>query len=180
MTASYRVRAGGAWIDVPVADLEGEALVVANVAALVVPDPGAGSVLLQRRDKEGEVVRGRLELPSGRWRAGETVEDALRREVAEETGLAVVEVLGPAPVTVRADPERPFQLLRPAAVTVGVGGAYPALHLAFVCVAPGDPVPRTGESAEPRWYSKDEVRALLGEPERFTGPALGILTTWLA
>jgi 8-oxo-dGTP diphosphatase len=179
MTARYRVRAGDDWIDVPVADMGGEALVVTNVAALAVPDRAADHVLLQRRDKAGEVVRGRLEIPSGRWRAGETAEQALRRELAEETGLEIVDVLGPSPRTVRADPERPFHVLEPAVVTVGVAGAYPALHLAFVCVAAGEPRAQPGETADPRWYRVAEVRRLLGEPSRFTGPALGVLSSWL-
>jgi 8-oxo-dGTP pyrophosphatase MutT (NUDIX family) len=179
VTAYYRVRAGGSWIEVPVASLGGEALVVTNVAALTVPDRSAEMVLLQRRDKEGEVVRGRLEVPSGRWRAGETAEQALRREVAEETGLEVLEVLGSDPRTVRADPERPFHILEPAAVTVGVAGAYPALHLAFLCVAPGNPLGRPGETADPRWCPLAEVHDLLAEPGNFTGATLGILIAWL-
>jgi 8-oxo-dGTP pyrophosphatase MutT (NUDIX family) len=179
MTARYRVRSGGEWIDVPVADLGGEALVVPNVAALVVPDRRAESVLLQRRDKEGEVVRGRLELPSGRWRAGETVEQAVRREVAEETGLEIVEILGPPAKTVCVERERPYQILEPAVVTVGVGGAYPALHLTYLCIAPGDPVARAGETRDPRWYGLAEVRRLLEEPALFTGPTYAVLTAWL-
>jgi 8-oxo-dGTP diphosphatase len=179
VTASHPVSAGGGWIDMPVADLGGEALVVAGVAALVVPDRDAGMILLQRRDKAGEMVRGRFEVPSGRWRAGETAEEALRREVREETGLSIVELLGSPPAVVHADPERPFQVLDPAVVTVGVAGAYPALHLAFLCVAPGEPVARPGETADPGWYRLDEVREMLEEPSRFTGPTLGILTRWL-
>ncbi len=180
MSAHHRVRVDGGWIEMPVAELAGEALVVPNVAALVVPDRDATAVLLQRRDKPGEAVRGRLELPGGRWRAGEAAETALRREVSEETGLIVQEVLGRPSDTVRADPERPFQVVRPVAVTVGVDGAYPALHLAFLCVASGTPVGQDGETRDPRWYDLDELRRLLDEPSRFTGPALGILKEWLA
>ena len=78
----------------------------------------------------------------------------------------------------KADPERPFHVLEPAVVTVGVAGAYPVLHLTFVCVAPGDPVGRPGETANPRWYPLGEVGALLRDsPSRFTGPTLAILTS---
>lgn len=179
MTAHHRVWAGDGWVDLPVAELSGEALVVPNVAAVVVPDEDRGEVLLQRRDKPGEVVRGRFEVPSGRWRAGETAEEALRREVLEETGLEVEAVLAPPARRVHADPSRPFEVVEPLAVTVGVAGAYPALHVAFVCVARGRPVARPGESADPRWYPVDEVRSLLEDPARFTGPALAILTAFL-
>ena len=44
-------------------------------------------ILLQRRDKPGEVVRGRWEVPGGRWRAGERPDVAVAREVEEETGV---------------------------------------------------------------------------------------------
>ncbi len=175
----HRVRADGEWVEVPVAEMSGEALVVPNVAAIVVPDRDCRAVLLQRRDKPGETVRGRLEIPMGRWRAGETADSALRREVTEETGLNVTEILSSAPQEVRADPERPFHLLDPAAVSVGVGGAYPALNLAFVCVAPGEPRPQPGETIDPRWVGLDELRRLMETPESFTGPTLAILTRWL-
>ena len=179
MTAHHRVWVGDGWVDLPVAELAGEALVVPNVAGVVVPDEACASVLLQRRDKPGEVVRGRFEVPSGRWRAGETAEEAVRREVLEETGLEVEAVLAPPARRVHADPSRPFEVIEPLAVTVGVAGAYPALHLAFVCVARGRPLARPGESADPRWYPVDEVRSLLEDPARFTGPALAILTAFL-
>ncbi len=51
------------------------------------------AMLLQRRDKVGEPVRGKLELPGGRWRAGEPPEVAVAREVKEETGLDISELL---------------------------------------------------------------------------------------
>ena len=46
-----------------------------------------GELLLVQRGTEPE--RGRWSLPGGRVEAGETVADALRREVREETGLVV-------------------------------------------------------------------------------------------
>ena len=179
MTAHHRVWVGDGWVDLPVAELAGEALVVPNVAGVVVPDEACASVLLQRRDKPGEVVRGRFEVPSGRWRAGETAEEAVRREVLEETGLEVEAVLAPPVRRVHADPSRPFEVIEPLAVTVGVGGAYPALHLAFVCVARGRPLARPGETADPRWCPVEEIRRLLEDPSRFTGPTLAILTAFL-
>jgi len=173
-----RVWWDGAWLEAPVAGMGGEALVVPNIAALVLPAEGASVLLLQRRDKP-EVARGLLEIPTGRWRAGETPFQALSREVAEETGLRVLSMVGEGR-RFEAHPGRPVFATEPAAVVVGASGAYPALLVAFTCVAPGEPRPLPGETAEPRWCPFDEVRALLAVPGRFTGVAHAVLSAWLA
>jgi 8-oxo-dGTP diphosphatase len=49
---------------------------------------GSGRVLLLRR-APGEFLQGFLDLPSGQVERGETIQRALSREVAEETGLQV-------------------------------------------------------------------------------------------
>ena len=176
---THPVLVDGRWVHLPVAAMGGEALVVPNVAALVHPPGSPDSILLQRRDKPGEAVRGRLEIPMGRWRAGETPSEAVVREVEEETGLRVIEVAA-AGGRHEAAPNRPFLSVTPLAVTIGVEGAYPALHLAFACVAEGDPRPAPGETSEPGWYQTAEVRRMIEAPERFTGPALAILASVLA
>lgn len=167
----------GRWIQAPVAAMGGEALVVPNIAALVLR-AGTGELLLQRRDKD-EVVRGLLEIPTGRWRAGETPEEALRREVAEETGLTVGAVAGEGR-RLEVQPGRPVFALQPAAVAVGAAGAYPALLVAFTCTAEGEPRPRPGETTDPRWYSLERVREMMERPEQFTGVCYAVLSGWLS
>jgi 8-oxo-dGTP diphosphatase len=176
--SGHKVWDGDGWREVAVADLGGEPLVVANVAALVFPDDARNSLVLQRRDRPGEPVRGLLELPSGRWRAGETPEEAVAREVEEETGLIVRSVEASAR-RYEAHTRRPFMAVEPLVVTVGVGGAYPALHLTFACIAEGEPRARPGETADPRWYSIEAVRSELENPRGFTGPAFAVLNEWL-
>jgi 8-oxo-dGTP pyrophosphatase MutT (NUDIX family) len=155
-----------------------EALVVPAVAGIVLEAPRRDRLLLQRRDKPGEATRGLLEIPTGRWRAGEDLTAALAREVAEETGLVVTAVVD-AVRRVETRPQWPNQLLAPTAVAVGVEGAYPALVLAFVCLAEGQPRREAGWTADPRWVPLPEVEALLADPSAFTTPTYGILTAWL-
>ncbi|MFJ6010811.1 NUDIX hydrolase [Streptomyces sp. NPDC092952] len=69
------------------ADADG---ITKHVVGAVVPD-GEGRVLLLHRAAD-DYLGGLWELPSGGVDADETLTEALRREVAEETGLAVTEV----------------------------------------------------------------------------------------
>ncbi len=179
MTAGrHPVKVGDEWVEVPVAVMGNESLVVPVVAALVFADDARDRILVQRRDKR-DAVRGRWEIPMGRWRAGESPGEALTREVEEETGLRVTGVDAPA-VRHEAAPGRPFLALQPLTVTIGVEGAYPALHLCFSCVAEGEPRALPGETADPKWVAVADLAGMLEDPEAFTGPALAILTTWLA
>ena len=57
-------------------------------AAFIVND--AGELLVVRRAKEP--ARGTLDLPGGFCDMGETVEEGMRREIAEETGLTVGDI----------------------------------------------------------------------------------------
>ena len=50
----------------------------------------------------------------------------------------------------------------------------------FVCVARGEPRALPAETADPRWYSPEEVRALLRDaPQEFTPVAYAALAGWL-
>ena len=70
-----RVREGGS--DRPVTDVA--------VGVLLLPD---GAFLLTSRP-EGKVYAGYWEFPGGKLEAGETVEQALRRELHEELGITI-------------------------------------------------------------------------------------------
>ena len=163
----YPVWDGQTWIDLPVAESGGEAVVVPNVAGIVYRGDERAEMLLQRRDKPFEAVRGRLEIPGGRWRAGEAPDAALAREVLEEAGVMLTSV-GGAIVRIRLEPQVAFSVARPLAVVNGMEGAYPALHVLFECHGEGEPRPMTGETADPRWWPVDEVRAhLAADPSDF-------------
>ncbi|MCU1673266.1 MAG: diphosphatase [Frankiales bacterium] len=104
---------------------------------------------------------GRFSTLAGFVEPGESAEQAVVREVAEETGLAVREVV------YRGSQPWPF----PASLMLG-----------FRAVCDGDavPHPRDGELEDARWFTKDELRsakgALLPTPVSI---AWRLITDWL-
>jgi len=174
MTIDYPVWTGEEWVKLAIPSMDGEGLVIANVAAVVYSEDRT-QVLLQRRDKSGEAVRGRIEVPGGRWRAGESAEDAVRREVFEETGVSVTEMLTgshrhgfAAGIAVEAS--------RPSTVIAGLEGAYPALLVAFECIGSGLPRPLAGETAGPAWWDLVDAREhLINDLDDFVWQAAAIL-----
>ncbi|MEA2002677.1 MAG: NUDIX domain-containing protein [Actinomycetota bacterium] len=176
---TYPVWVSGGWIEVPVPDMDGEALVVPNVAAIVVAD-GGRVMLLQRRDKPGEPVRGKLEVPGGRWRAGEAPDAAVAREIFEEAGITLVTPVDGVQYLETGE-NRAYAVARPVAVINGLDGAYPSLHVLFECVGEGDPRPQPGETADPRWWPVAEVEKLLAEqPEEFVDQTRTMLTAYFS
>ncbi len=179
MTADHPVWTGAEWTQLPVPTSGGESVVVPNVNAVVFDGPQRHRVLLQRRDKPGEVVRGRLEVPGGRWRAGEPPDVAIAREVFEETGVALTAVAAGVE-HLRHAAHIATSAARPAVVVVGTDGTYPSLHVVFECYGEGEPRPVPGETADPRWWYVDDVRSLLVvEPEAFVWQAAAILRATL-
>ncbi len=175
MSVGYPVWTGREWIELPVPVSGGEAVVVANVNAIVYDGLERRRVLLQRRDRPGEAVRGRLEVPGGRWRAGERPDVAIAREVEEETGIRLTAVAAASQFDLH-EPHVATATARPAVVVVGIEGAYPSLHVVFECYGEGTPRPVPDEVADPRWWRVEDVRRLLADhPAEFVWHAAAIL-----
>lgn len=176
---TYSVWVDEQWLEVSIPEMSGEALVVPNVAAIVLSEDRR-AMLLQRRDKPGEPVRGMLEVPGGRWGAGEAPELAVAREVREETGVELIEsVAGTGRIEIAE--HRSCGYVRPIAVVNGMEGVYPSLHVVFECIGAGDPVGQPGETADPRWWPIADVRTLLrDDPEQFVDQTRAMLTVYFA
>ena len=107
---------------------------------------------------------GRFSLLAGYVEPGETLEEAVRREVLEESGVSLGEV------SYLASQPWPFPS---------------SLMLGFSALATGgEPAPRDGELAEVRWFERAEVeRAALGEGELALSPPYSIarrlIDAWL-
>lgn len=116
---------------------------------------GGVSVLLVRRGNEP--FAGSWALPGGFVEEGERPEDAARRELAEETGLAFSGVL--ALVGVYGDPGRD-----PRGWTVSA--AYRAVLESPAVVAGAD------DAAEARWFAADDLPPLAFDHGRIVADAL--------
>ena len=106
-----------------------------SVAGVVVDDQGR-ALIIRRRDN------GHWEPPGGVLEHGETIEDGLRREVYEETGLKIE----PGPLT----------------------GVYQNMHrhiiaLVFRCHPVGGELTENDEAAAFLWASPDEIPILMSE-----------------
>jgi 8-oxo-dGTP pyrophosphatase MutT (NUDIX family) len=174
--ATYRVRVGEDWAEVDLPETDGEILAVPIVSALVFRNESRGELVLQRRD-DGGPADGLWELPGGGWLAGEPPTEALARELMEETGLELNHA-DAGEKRSEAQPGRPFVASAPMVVSVGVEGAYPILHVVYVCFADGEPRGAEGESREPAWFSVAHVKAMLEDPPLFTGPTYAALTAY--
>jgi 8-oxo-dGTP diphosphatase len=106
-----------------------------SVAGVIVDDEGR-ALIIQRRDN------GHWEPPGGILEHGETIEDGLRREVYEETGLKV----------------EPLRLT----------GIYQNMErkivaLVFRCRLVDGKLTANAEAKYFRWAQRDEIRALMAE-----------------
>jgi ADP-ribose pyrophosphatase YjhB (NUDIX family) len=115
---------------------------VPGVGALVIDN---GKILLVERGREP--LKGYWSLPGGAVETGERLEDALRREVREETGLEVdivhlIEVF-----------ER---------IMKGEDGVaeYHYILIDYICLPSGGTLAASDDASRAAWFAEDEVGAL--------------------
>jgi len=130
---------------------------------IVLVTDGEDRLLLGRQARWPE---GRFSLLAGYVEPGETLEEAVRREVLEESGVVLEDV------SYLASQPWPF----PSSLMLG----FSARAAGGVAPAPGD-----GELAEVRWFDREEVeRAARGEGELALAPRYAIarrlIDAWLA
>ncbi len=126
-------------------------------------------ILLQTRFKrDGGETNNKLELPAGKIREYENIFEALRREVYEETGLTVTEIIGENSLTCGQIDEVNIVSFEPFCVTQNMSGAYSILLLTFICRAEGDLYESTDETQNIKWVKVDEVKRMIeNEPQEF-------------
>ena len=118
----------------------------AEAVALGVAAPERGVVLVKRGHQP---LAGEWSLPGGTLEIGETLEAAVAREVAEESGVTV------GAVRYAASQPWPF----PGSLMLGFEADLVA----------GDPAPRDGELEDARWFHRDEVAEAARDDVEFFG-----------
>lgn len=131
-------------------------------------EDGTRYILLQRRQKESsDGSNGLIEVVGGKIREYENIFDALRREVREETGLYITEILGEKErreVEVNGARVISFE----AFCTVqNLSGVYSLMMQTFICRAKGELVCSTNETVDVHWERAEVIRTMLEtEPQK--------------
>jgi 8-oxo-dGTP pyrophosphatase MutT (NUDIX family) len=140
-----------------------------NARAIIEREGASGpEIVVQVRDKPHEGGRP-VELPGGRVEEYESLVDALRREVQEETGLTVTSVEGLETRIIAEGRDTRVECLRPFAVYQTISGPVDSMGVYFCCRGEGTLLAR-GEDAEgARWVPVQEVAQWMeAEWERFS------------
>lgn len=134
----------------------------ANPVVSVIIEGPQSSVLLQVRSKvEAGVFRGRLELPQGRLRYGESILSCARREVLEETGL------DDFTLSINLEQYSDEDTLEHLHChSVCQTGSFSYLAVCIVGTATGS-ARGSDESQDPRWYDREQVIAFIRASQVF-------------
>lgn len=108
-------------------------------------DKHRSRILLVQRSGDDPTGPGTWESAGGCMERGETPEDALRREIREEVGIADITIRGLAYVSM-------------------LDGDDPCLIIVYVCESPTESVRLSAEHRSFRWADQEACKALLPQP----------------
>ena len=120
---------------------------------------GRIEVVVQIRDEENH--QGCYEFPGGKIEHCESFFDAIKREVKEETGLDVIEIIGEENSIICDNPYYAVECFRPFAVYQTVRGSYDSLGAYLVCSAEGELLAEGDDTKDMKWVGLGELQNLL-------------------
>lgn len=127
---------------------------------------GVCHILIQKRQKNSS-EDGLLEIPAGKIREFENIFDALRREVREETGLTIANVIGENRQTIETKSYSTISF-SPFCITQNLSGGYSLILFTFICSGEGKLYKKSDESSDIKWIPANKVKLLLDSyPEKF-------------
>ena len=137
------------------------------VGAIIEKDiNGVKHILMQKRQKNN-LENGMIEIPAGKIRDFESIFDALRREVLEETGLKITRILGEDCQNIKTGVYSTIDF-SPFCVTQNLSGGYSLILLTFICQGEGDLYEKSDESYNIHWIEVNKMELLLNtHPEKF-------------
>ncbi|WP_235075127.1 NUDIX hydrolase [Paenibacillus alvei] len=118
-------------------------------------------IVIQTRNKPNESLK--IELPGGRIEPYESLTQALRREVREETGLEVTEIEGEDTRidTTGIDPEFEVECMKPFGAYQTIRGPIDSVGYYFRCKAEGEIVKSGDETTDIKWITIKELSDLI-------------------
>lgn len=135
--------------------------------------PGAGGIIVKEMNGEKNILTqtrikplapyedGLLEIPAGKIRAFESIFDTLKREVKEETGLDVIEILGENLSTIYEENSYKVINFMPFSCAQNLIGEYPIMVFIFICHVEGELLPFSDESKNYKWMPISEIKKVL-------------------
>lgn len=141
-------------------------MIYVNVRAFIIREHNGGDeILVQRRIKAHEPDTP-MELPGGRLEKFEPFFTGLKREIKEETGLELEQIIDQTNL-VQTTSEDGFRVecLKPFAVYQTTEGPVDSMGVYFRCRANGELLKRGDETDQIQWVTIDELKRLLADEQ---------------